>query len=265
MKKETTLRRQLFVLLGLTEKEAVLYDTLLSHGQMAAAALEKISGLKKNTYVLLKRLELRGLVQKVIKEGKSHYTPGPPSKLLLFAKEQEKKLQETKSLLVETLPTLEREYHERVGRPVVQYYSGLGGLRAVFDEVYAGGKSEVLSCVGNEAPDPQFYEEIVKKYKPMRVRNGIVAKTISPDSPRARELKATEKQDLKVKFLVDPEKYPMPAEFDSWGNKVALMSFARGDFSAILIEHPDLAKTMQSLLQLAMDGAIQAELNTQAE
>ena len=83
----------------------------------------------------------------------------------------------------------------------------------------------------------------------------IFAKTISPDSPRARELKATEKQDLKEKILVDTQKYPMPAEFDSWDDRIALMSFARGDFSAVLIQHPDLAITMQSLLRLAMDGA----------
>ena len=47
----------------------------------------------------------------------------------------------------------------------------------------------------------------------------------------------------------------MPAEFDSWDDKIALMSFARADFSAILVQHPDLARTMQSLMRLAMGGA----------
>ena len=255
MQIDTMLRRQLFVALGLSDKEAVLYDTLLKHGQMPAAGLEKISGLKKNTYILLKRLERRGLVQKMMKEGKSHYVVGAPEQLQVYAREQERKVGETKALLVEMLPELQKNYREVVGRPVVQYYAGIEGLRKVFDEVYAEGKSEVLSCVGNEAPDPKFYDEIINKYRPMRVKNNIFAKTISPDSPRARELKATEKQDLKEKILVDTQKYPMPAEFDSWDDRIALMSFARGDFSAVLIQHPDLAITMQSLLRLAMDGA----------
>lgn len=255
MKQNSILRRQLFVALGLAEKEAALYDTLLTHGQMPAATLEKISGLKKNTYILLKNLERRGLVQKVVIEGRSHYQVGSPDQLQVYAREQEKRVGETKALLTEMLPELQKNYREVVGRPVVQYYSGLEGLRKVFDEVYAEGKNEVLSCVGNEAPDPKFYEEIINKYKPLRVRNEIFARTISPDSPRARELKKTEGQDLKEKFLVDPKKYPMPAEFDSWDDQLALMSFARGDFSAVLIRHPDLAKTMQSLLRLAMDSA----------
>lgn len=254
MKQNTALRRQLFVSLGLSDKESVLYDTLLQHGQLPAARLEKMSGLKKNTYVLLKRLERRGLVQKMIKEGKSNYIAGSPKQLQVYAQEQAERVVETKSLLSEMLPALEQEYKTTVGRPVVQYYSGLTGLRSVFDEVYAEGKDEVLSCIGNEAPDPQFHEEIINKYKPLRVKNNIFARTISPDSPRARELKKTEGADLKEKFLVDPKKYPMPAEFDTWGDSIALMSFARGDFSAVLIQHPDLAKTMQSLLRLAMAG-----------
>jgi len=85
------------------------------------------------------------------------------------------------------------------------------------------------------------------------ILNGIMSRVISPDSPRARELKATEEQDLKEKLLIDGKKYPMPGEFDTWGDKIALMSFTRSDFQAVLIEHPELAKVMQSLLRLATD------------
>lgn len=259
MQKNTILRRQLFVALGLTDKESLLYDLLLQHGQLPAASLEKISGLKKNTYVLLKRLEKHGLVQKLIKDSKSHYIVGSPEQLTAFAEEQEKKVQETKSLLGEMLPALKQEYKAAIDRPTVRYFAGLEGLRAVFDEVYTEGKKEVLGCVGNETPDQELYKEIVEVYKPRRIANGILSKVISPDSPRARELKATEKQDLKEKHLVDDSKYPMPAEFDSWGDKIAMMSFARKDFQAVLIEHPDLAQTMQSLMRLAMDLLLERE------
>lgn len=253
MQKDTMLRRQLFVQLGLSDKESVLYDTLLKHGQLPAASLEKISGLKKNTYILLKSLERRGLVQKMIKDGKSHYIVGSPDKLKNFLSEQEARVGETKAMLAELLPNLRQAYQEAVDRPTVQYFAGLSGLRAVFDEVYAPGKNEIWGCVGNEAPDKEFYEEIINKYRPMRVENGIITRVISPDSPKARELKKTEKQDLKEKLLIDAKKYPMPAEFDTWGNKIAMMSFAKNDFQAILIEHPDLSITLQSLLRLAID------------
>jgi len=253
MQKNTILRRQLFVSLGLSDKEAVLYDTLLNHGQLPAASLEKISGLKKNTYILLKRLERRGLVQKMIKDGKSHYIVGSPEQLQAFTKEQETRTQGVKQMLGEMMPGLKKAYTEAIDRPTVKYFAGLEGLRVVFDEVYAPGKSEVWGCVGNEVPDKELYDEIINKYKPMRILNGIMSRVISPDSPRARELKSTQEQDLKEKFLIDGKKYPMPGEFDTWGDKIALMSFARSDFQAVLIEHPELAKVMQSLLRLATD------------
>lgn len=261
MKRTTDLRRQLLVSLGLSSKEAILYETLLVHGSLAASQLEKQTGLKKNTYTLLKQLERRGLVQKYVEDGRSHYQVGSPQRLKSYLEDQEHALNETKTLLQESLPTLLSDYKKVVDRPVISYYSGLSGLRTVFDEVYKEGKKEVLGCVGNESPDPIFHNEIINKYKPLRVKNNIFSRVISPDSPRARKLKESEGQDLKHKYLIDPNKYPMPAEFDTWDDKIAMMSFDKGDFSAILIKHPTLATTLQSLMKLAMDSVTHSASN----
>lgn len=45
----------------------------------------------------------------------------------------------------------------------------------------------------------------------------------------------------------------MPAEIETWNDSIAMMNFAGGDFHAIIINHPKLAITLQSLLRLAMD------------
>lgn len=255
MSVEKEVRKQLLVTIGLSDKEALLYDLLLEQGEMTGGEVERLGRQKKNTFALLKSLQRKELLTINVREGKRYYIPAPPETLELILRERRRAILTTQALFEQVLPEMSKAYKDKIGKPVVQHFSGISGLRTVFDEVYREGKTEVLSVVGNEAPDKKFYEEIINKYKPMRIKNKIFAKTISPDSPRARELKATEKLDLKEKYLVDPVKYPMPAEFDTWGDKIALMSFARGDFSAILIQHPDLAKTMRSLMSLAMDGA----------
>lgn len=265
MTDEKAIQRQLLISLGLAPKEAEIYEILLEQGEMTGGAIERESRQKKNTYTLLKSLQRKQLVSAYTREGKRYYQPAPPEQLELLIREQKRSTQQTQTLLDQALPEMSRAYKDKVGKPVVRYYSGISGLRTVFDEVYAPGKDEVLSCMGNEAPDTKFFDEIISKYKPLRVQNNIFARTISPDSPRARELKKTEKADLKEKFLVDPATYPMPAEFDSWGDMIALMSFARKDFSAVLIQHPDLAQTMQSLMRLAMDGARKAERGTRGK
>lgn len=168
-------------------------------------------------------------------------------------KEQKRAVLQTQSLLESALPELQQNYLDKIGKPIVRHYTGLMGLRTVFDEVYREGKPEVIGCVGNESPDEKLHQEIMAKYKPLRIKNKIFARSISPDTPRARELKRSEKQDLKEKILIDSNKYPMPAELDTWGDKVALMSFARRDFSGIMIEHKDFAITIQSLVRLVID------------
>ena len=253
MKSSTQLRRQLLISLGLSDKESILYETLLKYGTLPASTLEKYSGLKKNTYTILKSLERRSLVHKFIKDSRSHYQVGSPTQLKTYLMDRKQEVDEAVTLFNDTLPSLLNDYKKVLDSPVVSHYQGLTGLRSVFDEVYKEGKKEILGCVGNEAPDPVFYEEILNKYRPLRISNKILARAISPDSPRARELKESEKNDLKQKYLIDPKKYPMPAEIEAWDDTIAMMSFAKGDFHAILINHPELAKTLQSLLKLAMD------------
>lgn len=247
------LDRQILVSLGLTEKEARLYQLLTEQGSMSGGEIERQSGLKKNTYVLLKSLMTKKLVTANYSEGKRFYLPTPPDSLMALIAEQKRAVVQTGKAVESLLPELWNSYREHVGRPVVQYYAGLAGLRSVFDKVYEVGKDSVWAVVGNETIGKKFFAEIIGHYLPLRKKNKIWAYTISPDGPRARELKKTESKDLKTKYLVDPKKYPMPAEFDTWGNYIALMSFSRGDFSSVLIEHPDLAKTMQSLMKLTAD------------
>lgn len=253
MKSSTQLRRQLFISLGLSDKESILYETLLKYGTLPAATLEKYSGLKKNTYTILKSLERRSLVHKFIKDSRSHYQVGSPTQLQSYLLDKKHEVDEAMTLYNDTLPSLISDYKKVLDTPIVSHYQGLTGLRSVFDEVYKAGKKEILGCVGNEAPDPVFYEEIINKYRPLRISNNILARGISPDSKRARELKESESNDLKKKYLINPKKYPMPAEIETWNDSIAMMSFAKGDFHAILINHPELAKTLQSLLKLAMD------------
>ena len=254
MKQESRVQKEVLISLGLAEKEVLIYDLLLTQGELIGGELERLSGLKKNTYTLLKSLERKNLVTTVNKEGKRYYVASSPDALLVLAKARQREVLRTTYTLEQILPEMKAVYRQRVGRPVTQYFSGMAGLRAVFDEVYREGKSEVIGAVGNETPDKRFHDEIITKYLPLRVKNKIFARTLSPDSLRARELKKTEKKDLKEKLLVDPEKYPMPGEFDTWGNYIAMMSFEKGDFSAVLIEHANLAKTFQSIMKLAMDG-----------
>lgn len=244
------LLRQALIALGLSDKEAKLYETLMEQGEIAGGALEKVSGLGKNTYILLKSLQAKQLVVTSQRDGKRTYSTSSPDVLMLRHTEQKRALLQTGKALEAILPEAWESYRSKVGRPVVQHYSGLAGLRRTFDRVYAEGKSVIWGAFGNEVVGKQMYDEILNTYEPARVRRKIKAITISPDSARARELKKREDEDLKEKYLVNSEQYPMPAEFDTWGDFITMMKFTKGDYQSIVIECPEFAQTMQSILGL---------------
>jgi sugar-specific transcriptional regulator TrmB len=170
---------------------------------MSGGEIEKISGLKKNTYTLLKSLERKKLVLTNQKSGKRYYQPSSPDTLMVLLTEQRRSVLQTQTTMEAILPDLMETYRAKVGRPIVQYYSGITGLRTVFEKVYSSGKDLVWGAFGNEEPSPKFFEEIVSKYEPLRVKRGIKAITISPDGQRARELEQRAKENLKEKYLVD--------------------------------------------------------------
>ena len=257
MKEETQLIRQLLVSVGLGEKEAVLYEILLKYGKLAAAELERRSGLKKNTYNVLKRLQRMGLVGKLMKDGKSYYYPEDPEKLVVVLKERQQELSRIESLFKEYLPKLRSEYLAKVGRPVVSYFHGETGVTEVFERVYAPDKEVIYGCVGFHKPS-KMLEKILAYFAPLRRERGIWIRTLNSNSKQGRELtemyNAEPEKYLAEVYMADEKEYPLPAEIDVWDGVVAMMSFENDDFKAVLIEHSEFAESLKSVFKLLFDS-----------
>lgn len=254
MTTDSALRRQLFVTLGLSDKEALLYDTLLTHGPQGSGVLEKLSHLKKNTYSLLRSLERRQLVSVSYVEGKKVFIPAPPDQLLLSIKEQKRALAHTQALLEAALPELTHAYQTRVGSPTVRHYQGKTGLREVLEQTYQAGKKEIYGCVGWISPTKTL-DEASSHYSQLRVERGIYTYAINNDNEAGREFarRATNPDNLAEVKLINQTNYPLPAEIDVWNNTIAFLSFENKDFQGVMIEHPQFAQTLNSIFKLLFD------------
>jgi predicted transcriptional regulator len=253
MKQETHVRRQLFVTLGLSEKEAFLYDLLLTHGEMAAVQIEKLSLLKKNTYAILKSLERRHLVQKVMREGKSFYVPGSPETLRGLVEDQAQAVKIAQQNLYRNMPNLLETYGMTVGKPSVRYLTGASGLRDVFTDIYSKNDVDEYGCVDFEAVNKVFPEKIVKELIPSRVENRVRAFALIADSPIGRAVHQRDSEELRVSIVMDKAKYPIPAEIEVYENKVAMMSFAKTGMVGIVIDNKDFATTIRSIFKKLFD------------
>ncbi len=169
--------------LGLSEKEALIYLTLLSHGPSSVRKLAGISGINRGTaYDCLKALKEHGLVSFFNEESKQCFVAEDPARLqeLVVAKQSE--LERSKASLDEMIPEL-RSLHDRGGdKPVSRYYEGSQGVRTILlDVLDSVEKSEQKEyCVYSSASvrEAGLYD-LFPDYTDERIKRGINVKTIS--------------------------------------------------------------------------------------
>lgn len=255
MKQNTHLRRHVFTSLGLSTKEARLYDTLLERGTTQAAVLEKESGLKKNTYTLLKSLEKKGLVSLIKKDGRKYYQATDPQQLESLVKKQKQSLTKITQSLSFIMPDLRSNYSLNVGKPTIRYFEGEEGLKEIFADIYAAKEDAVYGCVDLEIADKVFPKYIIKKLIPTRIENKVMAYSLVADSTKSKEMLKHDPDQLRKTVLLDKEQFPIPAEIDVYEDKIAMLSFERDRFIGVIIENKVFAKSLRSIFKLAFSLA----------
>jgi len=253
----------LFELIGLSNKEANVYMSLLSIGKARVARISSTTKLQRtHVYQILDRLHSHNLVQKLEQGGVAYFSPQPPHVLIDLIESYKKSINTAEAMTNHLIPDLQRQWKEAVGKPVVKYYFGKEGVEKVFDDVYASGKDEIVGCVGWEKPDPEVFGKVLKKYGPLRIRRKIFTRALNSDSPEGKELKKKAKKSLSEIFLADKEKYPLPAEIDVYEDKIAFMSFADHDFVGVVLENKDFATTLNSVFKLLFEKMRESKKNS---
>ncbi len=244
--------RYILQAIDLSDKEATLYEMALNTGTSTASKLAKVTGLKRGiTYAALAKLIEQGLMLQSTRQGSSHFTAIHPQTLKEKIQQKQQELTAVGSLLDQHLPRLARVYKTAIGKPVVRFFEGEQGIMEVFERIYAPKDEPVYGCVDLDIADRVFPDYIVNKLIPKRVKNGVLAITILPATAKTQNLQKSDLKQLRKSSLIDAKKYPLPAEIDVWGDTVALMTFKDGEYIAMLIEQPDIATTMRSLMKLA--------------
>ncbi len=253
MNQENEMRKQLYVSLGLSQKEAVIYELLLTNGEMAARDVELQTGFKKNTYALVKQLEKRKLLVKIERQKRIYYQPAPPANLKSLAKTQLKSAQAHVGTLLELLPTMDALYRESVDRPTVRYVEGEDGLKEMYGELYAQEIPESYGCLDVAAVEKAIPQYMTGELIPKRIENENKAFALLVDDERGREIASKDEVQNRESILLDPEKYPIPAEISVYGNKVVLLSFKKGAVTGLMVDNQDIATSLTSLYRFLFE------------
>lgn len=236
--------------LGLTQKEAELYELLLKLGEIPANEVIKQSKFKRATaYKVLYSLEKKGLVEKKDIKKIIHFRPASPTELFNLAESQFLNLERAKNDLRAILPELNSTYVLSVERPIIRTYEGVKGVQKAHLELLAE-KKEILAYVRiNPNIDDQL-GGFWKQYYRLRKKDNIFARVISPDEPQSQSYKRRDNQELRMTRLVPAESFQINIEKDIVGNKVAFFSSRGGKLIVTIIENEEIAQAERAIFEL---------------
>lgn len=237
---------------GLKPGEAEIYDILLQFGDSPASQLTSKTKLKRGMiYKFLDDLKQRGLVSSYSKGRKTQFRAEHPYKIMETIENNIKSAEYQKISLESVLPKLAESYNQKETRPTVSYYEGITGIRKVFQDIYAPKEEPVYGCVDLEISDKALPQHVVKDLIPLRIRNSVKAISFVANSDLSKRIQKKDAESLRKSVLLDKKEFPVPAEIDVYEDKVALLSFQKGEFAGILIQNKDIATTLKTIFKIA--------------
>lgn len=238
--------------LGLSDKEAVVYEKLSSLGVVQPAALSKPTKLGRTTvYAVLQQMEKKGLVERKDIKGKIHFVVSHPSNLESLIKSREKDLENDKKTLENILPSLTSEYNLVSNKPNVRYFEGIEGLEEVEKDALKA-KGELFEFIDAETIGKDFakHEELLTK---KRKKLGIKVKAIVLDSPIARKAYGG-KKNLDVKYI-SHDKYPFYALVMIYDGKISYLKLRKDKIIGVIIEDIDIYNMQRSIFNFVWESA----------
>ncbi|MFA5961287.1 MAG: helix-turn-helix domain-containing protein [Parcubacteria group bacterium] len=122
--------------LGLDDKEAKVYLTLLEYGAISVRGLAEVSALNRGTaYDTLKRLQEIGLVSYYYQEKKQRFVAEDPERLLEILKKREQEIKEVKNGILDIIPELKSIQDKKDLKPVSKLYENRAGIKTILDDL----------------------------------------------------------------------------------------------------------------------------------
>jgi len=167
--------------IGLSDKEIKIYLSCLSSGPSSVRRIAEKSGINRGTvYDILKSLQELGLVSYYHKDKHQYFIAEDPAKLQDVLEQKKKQLEKNKKEIDSIIPELKSIYNTTGQKPVVKYYEGVSGIRAVLKDVLTSCKQGSKKYyVYSSSTIKQYLYAAYKSFSTDRITAGIEVQTIS--------------------------------------------------------------------------------------
>jgi sugar-specific transcriptional regulator TrmB len=229
--------------LGLTEKEAEVYLTLLKSGDATADQLATSSKLNRSTtYVQIKKLSEYGLVSTFKRGKKTFYAAESPNNLIRILEQKKQNIINQEIEVAILVSELLKLFGSSVDRPVVRVFEGKEGLESMRNAILEEKPAEILMMVTYNRMQRVFTEEELRLFTKKRQDLGIES-SVMYSMPEGEDFKPFPLQKLK---RVDPKKIPFGSDIYIYNDTVSFAS-TESQIVGVTIRNRDIAATLRGM------------------
>lgn len=234
--------------IGLTEKEATVYELLLEAREATAGELIKKSGYKRATvYTVLESLIKKNLAEESEIAPVTRYKAHHPYILKEIAEDQVRQIETAEKELDAVLPELSHLYQEMHNRPGVKFYEGKEGVWKVMQDTLTA-KEEIYSIVDVEAVR-KYIKEINEKYVNLRNKKQIKKRLLVVDSEYSRNHFKNTGQHSNVRFIKSTIK-PFNTTIQIYDGKIAYITMTDEFLSSMIVNDPFIYSMHKNLFEI---------------
>src|SRR3989344_5056608 len=226
---------------GLKEKESKVFLAALELGSGSLSEIAKKAGIKRPTvHNIVGDLLVKGLIAKAPNRKRIHYIAASPEVL-------HKLLVEKQSAFEQIFPTLNMLYRNKLFHPIMRFYEGKEGFRAIYEEFFYTSQT-IYSVVSFENISYLFSEEERASFFSLLREKGGKIRDFILDSPNAEQYKNIPYRNGLGMAKILPNGINLSIDMMVLKEKIAFFSFK--SLLAVIIEEKNIALSQQSLLKL---------------
>jgi sugar-specific transcriptional regulator TrmB len=167
--------------IGLTQGEISVYYALFEVGESSVGPISKLSRITHaKVYPILEKLISKGLISHTIKDGRKHFSPSDPNRLVDYIETKVEKLEEEKTIVKELIPELISKKNSKEQIQYSRTFEGTKGLRTLFKELFRESPKNTEICVLglNELLNNESVISFFRYYHDLRKENKITLRLI---------------------------------------------------------------------------------------
>jgi hypothetical protein len=237
----------LFIQLGLTQKESAVFLELVRLGACPVSVWAKHSNINRTSmYVILERLLAEKLITTFIHKGILHVQAVPMVEIPALLFDKETSLKNTRDLIIKNLPELQKLEKTHGILPKVRFYEGINRVETMYEEVIKEKSFKAFFHPGKvKTIMPEYFHKIPQVIK----KNNGSAKELLINCKEAKEYLHLY-QSAKHEIAILPNTITFSSDTIITKQKIYLVGYSLTDVVATEIWNEELAQTQTVLFDL---------------